>query len=198
MKRNALLLATLFILAALHFTFSPLAESKVAQGAPASDFELLDQNGKTVKLSDYDGKIVVLEWTNPDCPFVQRHYKSKTMTTLAEKYGKDVAWLAVNSTRYMDVNDNKNWAASYGVAYPILDDHAGNVGKRYSAQTTPHLFILDKSRKVVYEGAIDDDPSGSSKAPLNYVDRALGEVASGRAVLVSETKPYGCSVKYAN
>jgi peroxiredoxin len=170
----------------------------VASAAP--DFTLTDQNGKTVSLSDYKGKIVVLEWINPDCPFVQRHYKAGTMADLATRYGeKGVVWLAINSTNYMGQKDNAKWVETYKLPYPILDDHDGAVGHAYSAKTSPHMYVIDASGNIVYQGAIDDDPRGS-KPPAErtqYVAKALDELLAGQPVSVAESKPYGCSVKYA-
>jgi len=166
-----------------------------------NNFILEDQNGNKISLSDYGNKIVVLEWTNPDCPFVQRHYREKTMVELAEKYkDKEVVWFAVNSTHYMDNSDNKKWADRHGVPYPILNDSSGEVGKIYGAKTTPHMYIIDKSNGLVYEGGIDDDKSGSysSDERTQYVDLALTNLASGNSVEISKSKPYGCAVKYKN
>jgi peroxiredoxin len=153
-----------------------------------------------VSLANYSGKTVVLEWVNPDCPFVQRHYRAGTMSALAAKYGaKGVVWLAVNSTNSMSRSDNTRWAASNGLPYPILDDHEGEVGRLYGARTTPHIFIIDKTGTLVYKGGIDDDPDGKKQgSAVNYADKALEEVVNGRSVSTPETKPYGCAVKYAN
>jgi peroxiredoxin len=167
-------------------------------GAQAPNFTLEDQTGKKVSLSDFAGKIVVLEWINPDCPFVQRHANAKTMYTLAEKYGaKNVVWLGINSTNYADRATNAKWIASNNLPYAVLDDHAGEVGHMYGAKTTPHMFVIDPSGKLVYEGGIDDDPGGSKgTSALNYVDLALTELTTGKAISTPESKPYGCSVKY--
>jgi peroxiredoxin len=168
-------------------------------GQPAPDVVLKDQDGREVDLETLRGKIVVLEWTNPDCPFVQRHYRQKTMTTLADRFkDRDVVWLAVNSTHYMDAARDRAWRAEQGFAYPVLDDHAGVAGGRYGAKTTPHMFVIDRAGTLVYEGAIDDDAAGAKEGEArNYVAEALDEVTAGKPVPVAETKPYGCSVKYA-
>ena len=159
----------------------------------------MDQDGQEVDLGKLRGKIVVLEWTNPDCPFVQRHYKSKTMTTLADRFrGRDVVWFAVNSTSYMDATRDREWRTKQGFSYQILDDSKGVVGGAYGAKTTPHMFVIGKDGTLVYGGAIDDDPAGANEgAARNYVAEALEEVTTGKAVRVAETKPYGCSVKYS-
>lgn len=174
------------------------ASPTAAVGAQAPNFTLEDQTGKKVSLTDFAGKIVVLEWINPDCPFVQRHANAKTMYTLAEKYGAhNVVWLGINSTNYADCATNAKWIASNQLPYSVLDDHTGEVGHLYGARTTPHMFVIDASGKLVYEGGIDDDPGGSKgPATVNYVDRALGELTSGKAVSTPQSKPYGCSVKY--
>jgi peroxiredoxin len=168
---------------------------KAASQAP--DFTLQDQDGKPVTLSDYKGKIVVLEWFNGECPYVQRHYKSKTMQSLAGPYrDKGVVWLAINSTSTADRKVNKAWVEKYKLDYPILDDHTGKVGKLYGAKTTPHMFVIDRDGNVVYKGAIDDDPSGKKEHAANYVAEVLQNLTDGQSVALKETKPYGCSVKY--
>ena len=164
-----------------------------------NNFTLEDQNGNKITLADYSDNIVVLEWTNPDCPFVQRHYREKTMVELAEKYkDKEVVWLAVNSTHYMNNEDNKKMADRYGVPYPILNDNTGEVGKTFGAKTTPHMYIIYKTDGLVYEGGIDDDKSGANSTDKrnNYVDLALTNLTTGDTIEISQSKPYGCSVKY--
>lgn len=168
-------------------------------GAPAPTFSLEDQDGKKVSLSDFAGKVVVLEWINPDCPFVKRHYEAKTMTTTANKYkDKDVVWLAINTTHYMGKDKYKEWIKTHNLSYPILDDHEGTVGKMYGAKTTPHMFIVGKDGKLVYQGGVDDDNAGDKgKSAINYIDQALAELTVDKPVSVATTRPYGCSVKYA-
>jgi len=168
-------------------------------GKPAPQFSLQDQNGKTVSLSDYAGKIVVLEWVNPECPFVQRHYKAKTMITLADDFApKGVVWLAINSTHTAANADNLAWVQKNDLSYPILNDAAGDVGKAYGAKTTPDMFIIGKDGTLLYSGGIDNDPDGDKgAATVNYVRQALTEILGGSAVSVPETKSYGCTVHYA-
>ena len=182
---------------------SMLAVASVAMagmnvGDVAPDFTLVDTEGKSVSLSDFEGKIVVLEWLNPDCPYVKRHYTAGTMKELATAYdGKGVVWLTINSTHYMDAAANAKFKAANGLPYTILVDQSGKVGHLYDAQTTPHMYIIDGDGKLVYIGAIDDDPRGNKGEPAtNYVAAALDEVLAGKAVTKAETKPYGCSVKY--
>jgi peroxiredoxin len=173
------------------------AAATVGQAAP--EFSVRDQDGREVDLGKLRGKIVVLEWTNPDCPFVQRHYRAKTMNTLADRFkDRDVVWLAVNSTSYMDAAKDRAWRTEQGFSYPVLDDRAGAVGGAYGAKTTPHMFVIDKTGTVVYQGAIDDDAAGANEGSArNYVTEALDDVTTGKPVRVAETKPYGCSVKYS-
>lgn len=175
-----------------------VAEPAAAPGAPSPAFTLEDQTGRKVSLSDYAGQVVVLEWINPDCPFVVRHARAKTMKTLAEKYkDQGVVWIGINTTHYANKETNAKWIASNELPYPVLDDHAGEVGRLYGAKTTPHMYIVDKGGNLVYQGGIDDDPNGSKGAgALNYVDQALGELLAGKAVSVPQSKPYGCTVKY--
>lgn len=174
-------------------------EPQVAKKAP--DFTLKSFDGKTVKLSDYNGKIVVLEWFNFECPFLMYHYtQRKTMIELANKYkDKNVVWLAVNSTSHISVESNKKFAAEQKLPYLILDDRAGAVGHSYDAQTTPHIFVVNTAGNIVYNGAIDNAPMGKTaegEAYVNYVDKALAELSEGKAVTTTSTKPYGCTVKY--
>jgi peroxiredoxin len=167
-------------------------------GMEAPAFTLEDQAGNEVSLSDHAGEIVVLEWINWDCPFVQRHYKAGTMKTLAEEYADDgVVWLAINSTHYATQDKDGQWIEQYDLPYRILHDPTGEVGKAYGARTTPHMYIVDGDGMLVYQGAIDDDPGGDKDNPTNYVRRALDELLAGEEVSTAETKPYGCSVKYA-
>jgi len=167
-------------------------------GDTAPDFTLTDQNGAQVTLSKVEG-LRVLEWVNPDCPFVQRHYKAGTMKRLAAEYaGKGVTWLSINSTHYMDQESDQKFATAHGLTQHILSDPSGKVGHLYGAATTPHMFVIDSGGKIVYAGAIDDDPRGSAgDGATNYVKAALDEVLAGKPVATPETKPYGCSVKYA-
>jgi peroxiredoxin len=170
-------------------------------GKKAPDFTIKSFDGKTVKLADYKGKIVVLEWFNFECPYCMSHYgQKKTMVELANKYkDKNVVWLAVNSTSHITVEKNKEFVAQQKLPYPILDDRAGVVGRAYGAQTTPHIFIISPAGNIVYNGAIDNAPMGKTpegEAYVNYVDKALAELAAGKAVTTANTKPYGCTVKY--
>jgi len=177
----------------------PAVETEIRTKAP--EFTLSNYDGKTIRLSDYKGKIVVLEWLNYECPFVRYHYeKAGTMTGLAEKYkGKNVVWLAINSTAHQITEKNKEFSDQYKLPYPILDDKTGKTGRAYGAKTTPHMFIIDVKGKIAYSGAIDNSPLGREKeGAINYVDKALAELTADRPVSITNTEPYGCSVKYAN
>jgi len=166
-------------------------------GDRAPDFTLSDLDGNDVTLSKIEG-VRVLEWVNPDCPFVKRHYTAGTMKTLAAKYEQQgVTWLTINSTHYMDEAANEKFSKANGLTQTILMDPSGSVGHLYGAATTPHMFIVDEAGMIVYVGAIDDDPRGTEAEPTNYVAKALDEVLAGKPVTTAETKPYGCSVKYA-
>ena len=176
-------------------------------GKPAPDFTLKDLAGKEVKLASFKGKVVVLEWFNPGCPFVQRSHSAGSLVDTAKRHMKDgVVWLAINSgapgkqgnALAMNVEAAKTWS----LPNPILRDEAGAVGKAYGATNTPNMFVIDKTGMVVYAGAIDNSPDAEGKSPqggklVNYVDAALEDVAAGRTVKTAVTKPYGCSVKYA-
>jgi len=178
-----------------------LAAGSVAVAEPqqAAAFALADQNGNEVSLKDFSGKIVVIQWVNWGCPFDKRHHRAKTLEKLGQKYkDQGVVVLGINSTKSADAAANKKYADGYGLSYPILDDHAGTVGKAYGAKTTPDMRVIAKDGTIAYEGAMDDDPRDKSPSPTNYVDKAVSELLAGKAVSTPKTKPYGCSVKYAN
>ena len=169
-----------------------------AVGSAAPQFSLKDQTGKTVNLSDHAGKVVVLEWINPQCPFVVRHYDAKTMQDLASKYAtQGVVWLAIDSSSSVTPASSQQWAEKYDLSYPILQDPSGETGHAYGATNTPHMYVIGKDGKIAYAGAIDDDPKGNKADKVNYVDKALTEVLAGSNVSTPQTKAYGCSVKYA-
>jgi AhpC/TSA family len=180
------------------------ASASVGQLAP--DFTLKDVSGKTVKLSDFKGKHVVLEWTNPNCPFVQKHYNSGNMpATQKDAMGKGVVWLAINSTEkghpdYMDAAQTVAWKKQRkSTPSATLMDEDGTVGKAYAARTTPHMYIVNPQGLLIYAGGIDSIPSANvddiAKA-TNYVKTALAEALAGKPLGASTTRPYGCSIKY--
>ncbi|HUW20311.1 MAG TPA: thioredoxin family protein [Sedimentisphaerales bacterium] len=178
---------------------SKAAETRPAAGSKAPAFMLKSFDGKEISLSDYAGKIVVLEWFNYECPFVRYHYeKAGTMVELANRYrDKNVVWLAINSTSHATPDQNKEFADRHKLPYPILDDRLGAVGRAYGAKSTPHMYIIDTNGVIAYSGAIDNSPLGREKeGVINYVDRALAELTAGKPVSAAATEPYGCSVKY--
>ncbi|WP_158748899.1 thioredoxin family protein [Acidobacterium sp. S8] len=188
----------------LAVSFSAFA---VRVGRPAPDFTGTDTNGKTHKLSEYHGKYVVLEWTNNGCPFTQKHYESGNMQALQKEWtAKGVVWLTVLSSAqgeqgYMTgVEENAYIKKENAAPTAALLDPSGIIGHEYEARTTPHMFVIDPSGKIIYAGAIDDhattDPS-DIKSSKNYISAALTESMSGQPVATSFTRPYGCSVKYS-
>ena len=193
------MMKTMPLIAVLAVAGGAAAGPGVDVGDQAPAFTLEDSAGNAVGLADFKGRVVVLEWTNPDCPFVKRHYQEGSMKKLSSTYsGSGVVWLTINSTNYMDAAANAAFAKKEGIGWPVLVDQDGEVGHAYGAATTPHMFIIDANGVVVYEGAIDDDPRGNLEAGArtNYVSNALNDVAAAQAVSTPETKPYGCSVKY--
>jgi peroxiredoxin len=185
-----------------------LCLAEVEIGKPAPDFALPDTNGKTHSLADLKGKYVVLEWYQPDCPFVRAHYRSGIMQALQKEYtAKGVVWLSIDSSAPGEQGnypaDKLNeFAARDGAARTaLLLDPAGNVGRLYGAQTTPDMYIIDPSGNLMYKGAIDNKRSTDiedAKTATNYVKSALDALLNGKPVPTSSTRPYGCSVKYAS
>lgn len=176
----------------------------VTVGAPAPDFAAVDSNGVTHRLSDFRGKRVVLEWTNHGCPFVQRHYNSGNMQALQEEMTDDGhVWLSVISsapgTQGHVSPEKANALTDSRDAAPtaVLLDASGEVGRAYEAATTPHMYVIDGDGTLVYKGAIDDSPYGRGE-PKNYVRMAVNSLTQGQPVDPASTRPYGCSVKYAN
>ncbi|MGQ9804659.1 MAG: thioredoxin family protein [Chlorobiales bacterium] len=177
----------------------------VEVGKPAPAFTLKNVDGKAVSLSDFKGKIVVLEWTNPGCPFVMGHYKNGNMPKLQKEFAdKGVVWLAINSTNknhkdYLTESEFKAQMAEWKAnASHYLLDEDGKVGKAFDAKTTPHMFVIDKNGNLAYMGAIDDDRSanGGKDAKVNYVKKAVDELLAGKEVSEKVTKQYGCGIKY--
>lgn len=191
---------------------SVLAAGALAQVGPlagkaAPAFEAVDSNGKTVKLADFKGKTVVLEWTNHDCPYVRKHYGAGNMQALqAEATGKGVVWLTIVSSArgtqgYVDgLEANKLSDDRKAKPSAVLLDASGKIGRAYGATATPHMFVINAAGNVVYGGAIDDKPS-SNPADIpkarNYVREALAAATTGTAMSPSSTRAYGCSIKYA-
>lgn len=179
-----------------------------AIGQPAPDFQAVDASGKTRSLSEFKGKTVVLEWTNNGCPYVRKHYDSGNMQGLQKSATADGAvWLTVISSApgmqgYVAGADARSYKAKEKAGFTdLLLDPKGVVGRAYEAKTTPHMYVIDKTGKLVYMGGIDDRPSSdpdSLKGAKNYVTAALADVRAGRAVSQAVTRPYGCSVKYGS
>lgn len=165
-------------------------------GVEAPHFSLADENGRIHSLSDYKGKLIVLEWTNQECPYVQRHYRQDTMEKLATTFEKELVWLAVNSTRDNLPKDTKAWRQEQKFQYATLQDPEGRVGRLYGAKTTPDMFVIDSQGVLRYAGAIDDDPRGRIDLPENYVSGAIQAILASEPPDPSQTRPYGCSVKY--
>lgn len=175
----------------------------VESGQPAPDFTFTDLAGRTQKLSDFRGKVVVLEWLNPACPYVVRHYRSGNMpSTQAAAAADGAVWLQVNSTAMGDLDPAKSaeWQQKQGVvATAYIRDQSGKLGRLFGAQTTPHCFVIGRDGTLVYQGAIDDQPQASqanTSSAHNYVKAVLAAVNAGRPVEVATTPPYGCGVKY--
>lgn len=187
--------------ALLGFTLAVLpATASVAVGEKAPDFTLPDLQGEEHTLSDHEGKVVVLEWINPNCPFTVRHAAEGTMIGLRDE-NPEIVWLSINSTAeahkdYLEPEEHLAFNREHGIDYPVLYDVTGATGHAYAAKTTPHMIVIDEEGTIVYDGAIDDDPYGRADAPTNYVAAALAAHEAGRAADPSTTKPYGCSVKY--
>jgi cytochrome oxidase Cu insertion factor (SCO1/SenC/PrrC family) len=188
---------------------SPTTPSKTGApelGAPAPDFTLKDVGGTAVHLADLRGKTVVLEWFNPQCPFVDKsHTKGSLKGTAARHLGEGIVWLAIDSAapgkQGYEVTAIREGAERFAITYPILRDETGTVGRAYGATNTPHMFVVDKNGTLVYAGAIDNSPDAEGESPqggklVNYVDAALEDLAAGRPVRTPRTKAYGCSVKY--
>jgi peroxiredoxin len=179
----------------------------VETGKPAPDFTGTDINGKTIKLSDYKGKIVVIESYNSDCPFCHNHYQTGAMQELQRNLAaKNVVWLIVDSVNTKNFSyrtpeqARKEFADEKITATAWIDDHTGAIGHLYDMKTTPHMFVIAKDGTLAYDGAIDNRPQpfGDPRTAKNYVSAAVDEVIAGKPVTVSQSKPYGCAVHYAD
>ena len=200
--------AVLASVIAASFAFVAVSEANASAtvGQPAPAFTLKDTSGKTVNLADYKGKTVVLEWHNPECPFVKKHYDSANMQGLQSKYTKDgIVWLAVSSTEpgHQDYKKpdalNALLKSSNAAPTAYLMDESGSTGKAYGAKTTPHMYVINPQGTLVYAGGIDDKRStnvADVKTAKNYVSAALDELKAGKPISVATSAPYGCSVKY--
>lgn len=206
MKNASTLFSALVFGASFAASAPALAVAAVGQPAPA--FSAVDTSGKTVSLADYKGKHVVLEWVNPGCPYVQKHYNSANMPgTQKDATGQGVVWLAVNSTNtgagdYMPPARLAGWMKDKGGnPTATLMDTDGKVGRAYGARTTPHMYLIDPNGKLVYAGAIDSKATSNPddiKTATNYVKQAVGESLAGKPVSTAVTRAYGCSIKYSD
>jgi peroxiredoxin len=184
------------------------AATKAEVGQPAPDFTLKDYDGKAVHLADLRGKTVVLEWFNPDCPFVKASHTKGSLKDAAKRHtAKGVVWLGINSGAPGKQGHGAERVSAgkkaFGIDHPILVDESGQVGRLYGATNTPHMFVIDPQGVLVYKGAIDNSPDAEGESPtdgklINYVDAALDALAAGRPVGAKETKAYGCGVKYGS
>lgn len=186
------------------------ASAKIPTGSTVSDMQVTDSNGKTHNLSDFAGKTVVLEWTNHGCPYVKKHYNTAydggNMQNLQKSAAADdVVWLSIVSSApgkqgYVSGEEANMLSTSRGaVPAAVVLDPAGQAGRTFSAKTTPHMYVIDASQTLVYQGAIDDNRSSNPKSIFgakNYVTEALGAIKSGTQIAETDTPPYGCSVKY--
>ncbi|HEY1716842.1 MAG TPA: redoxin domain-containing protein [Verrucomicrobiae bacterium] len=195
---------TFALLAALTLAASAFA---VEVGKPAPDFTGTDINGKTVKLSDYKGKIVVIESYNQDCPFCHNQYKTGAMQELQRDLATNgVVWLVVDSVNPKNFSHRTPEQAQKEMAdekmdvNAWIDDSSGDIGHLYGMETTPHMFVIAKDGTLVYDGAIDNRPQpfGDPRTANNYVRAAVDDLFDGKPIAVSETKPYGCAVHYAD
>jgi peroxiredoxin len=191
------------VVAAAGIVAATAQDSTPAVGDKAPAFNLKCLAGNDHTLADYKGKIVVIEWTNPGCPVVARHYRDGLMQA-AQKAAKEkgAVWLAVNSTNpghsnYREPAELKKIYTEWQAAYASqLMDADGTTGRAYGAKTTPHIFVIDTEGKIVYNGAIDDDTRGNKADRTNYALAAIDALLAGKPMAVSATQPYGCTVKY--
>jgi peroxiredoxin len=193
-------------LMAAFLTSAVAAEAAPQVGKPAPQFSAVDSNGKTVQLSDYRGKLVVLEWTNDGCPYVQKHYRSSNMQNLQKaETARGVVWLTIISSApgeqgYANGTEaNALTQSRHAAPTAVLLDPKGEVGRLYNARTTPHMFVVNPEGTLVYMGGIDNKPTADAAdipAAKNYVRQALEDVRAGKPIADPVTRPYGCSVKY--
>jgi peroxiredoxin len=180
----------------------PAPAAELGKAAPT--FALKDLAGKEVKLADYKGKIVVLEWFQPSCPVCQAQYKDEgACRTTSDRLTKDgIVWLLVNSTEANNadskIEDNKKFFENLKITRNVLMDTDGKTGMAYGARTTPHCFVIDAKGNLAYRGAIDNAMEKDAKDKINYVEAAVAELKAGKPVSHADTKSYGCGVKYAH
>jgi peroxiredoxin len=202
MKRTATILAV----AAASLLGAALVHASVSVGQAAPEFKVKDTSGKEQSLAAYKGKFVVLEWTNPGCPFVQKHYDTSNMqNTQKAAEAKGAVWLTVSSSApdqgdYKKPSELAAWLKAKGAApTATLMDDDGKIGQAYGARTTPHMYVIDPKGNLVYAGAIDSKATARKedvKGATNYVAVALDEAMAGKPVTKATSEPYGCSIKY--
>lgn len=188
------------------FSFIMSSQAEVTIDKPAPAFELINQVGKTIRLNEFKGKAVVLEWYNQDCPFVRKFYDAKKMQELqAQAKKQGIVWLTIASSApgkqgHLTQKSAQNRVKVEGSkASHILLDPSGDMGQAYGAKTTPHMFIIGAEGDVLYDGAIDSVPStniNDIKQADNYIEMALQDLSLSRPIKMAKTRPYGCSVKY--
>ncbi len=188
---------------------APALEPRSAKvGDLAPPFALPDLDGSSVSLEEHRGKIVVLEWFNPECPFVRAAHTEGSLVDTAKKLQeRGVSYLAINSgaptKQGYGKEANEAGKERFGMNHPVLLDEKGTVGRAYGATNTPHIFVIGRDGKLAYSGAVDNSPDGEGKSPVggklvNYLTQAVSELEAGDPVSVKQTKAYGCSVKYAD
>jgi peroxiredoxin len=203
MKPAALLV---MLMAAALAGSAGMSQAAATVGSPAPAFTATDTQGRPVSLADYKGKTVVLEWVNPGCPYVQKHYGAGNMQgTQKAAAARGVVWLTINSTHaahgdYRAPAQMASWMQGHqAAATATLMDADGKVGRAYGARTTPHLYVIDTFGKLAYAGAIDSKATANPAdiaGATNHVNVALSELLAGKPVTVAQTRAYGCSVKY--
>ncbi len=177
------------------FNDSPIISSLLGKLAP--NFTLIDSGGESISLHDFKGKHVILEWFNPDCRRVQQHYQNKSVQKILKKYsGKEIIWLGINSSYYMNQEDNKRWRDVNSLSYRLLGDFTGEIAKLYQAKTTPQIYIINPIGILIYQGAFDDNPEGDKAESINYIEMALDESLANKPISKPKIEPYGCLVKY--
>jgi peroxiredoxin len=184
---------------------APAVQARVGQKAP--NFTLQDTKGNSHSLKDFEGKIVVLQWINPECPYCVRVMRDGQVKNAAKEAKKmvekedGVVWLLINSTSHMPAEGSAKYLTDFELPFPALVDRPGIVGRMYGARTTPHMYVIDAEGILRYEGAIDDDPRGNKardgETVMNYVTNAIRQMTAGETVSPANTRPWGCTVKYA-
>jgi peroxiredoxin len=208
MSEKITMIGKLLLACGLFLAASGLGLGQTEIGKTAPNFTLPDTNGKKISLADFKGKYVVLEWYNPDCPFVGKHYKSGNMQGLQKEFtSKGVVWITIDSSapgaqgNYPPAELNQISARDGASRTALLLDPEGKVGRLYGAKTTPDMYVINPAGILLYQGAIDDKRStdlADVKTATNYVKTALQQAMTGKPVTTAATRPYGCSVKYSS